>query len=510
VASDGITLERIGKSAPGWFRGLLALALLVGMLAVLRMGFVRTRLPVVVEVDGIPLEVRTHAGTVSEALDQTGLALYPEDIVRPDLDAALVSGSTIRVQRAQPVLLSVDGEVSEIRTHANTVAEFLSQAGVQIGPADEIWLHTEPVEPDTPLDTLIPAHGQRIQGGGLFFARRNEIQDPPALRFQRATSLTLDDGGTRRKLHTTLATVGQVLQEHDVTLFAGDEVVPGLQEPVVEGMSVAIQRSVPVQIRADGRLIRTRTLAEDVVGALGQEGVALVGKDRAKPDLDSPIQADMTIDVTRVREEYAVEFEPIPFETVWVGDPEVEIDNIRLVQEGKVGLTKRRYRILYEDGHEVDRHLEDVWAAQSPITKTMAYGTKIVIRTLDTPDGPIEYWRKMRVYTTSYTARSAGKPKTHPRYGYTRLGWFLTKGIVAVDPDVIPLRTKIYIPGYGVGRAGDTGGGVKGKFVDLGFDEHNYQSWHWWSDVYIMTPVPSRDKIRWVLPDWPRYPDRRR
>jgi hypothetical protein len=86
----------------------------------------------------------------------------------------------------------------------------------------------------------------------------------------------------------------------------------------------------------------------------------------------------------------------------------------------------------------------------------------------------------------------------------------LTKGIVAVDPDVIPLKTNLYVPGYGLARAGDTGGGVKGKFVDLGYDEWNYQSWHWWSDVYILTPVPPADEIAWVLPDWPRFPDRRR
>jgi len=133
-----------------------------------------------------------------------------------------------------------------------------------------------------------------------------------------------------------------------------------------------------------------------------------------------------------------------------------------------------------------------------------------VIRTLETPDGPIEYWRKMRVYTTSYKPASCGKPKDHPRYGYTALGWKLKKGIVAVDPTVIPLRTKLYVPGYGFAQAGDTGGGVKGKFVDLGFGDNDYQSWHWWTDVYLLTPVPPRSQIRWILPDWPKFPDRAR
>jgi uncharacterized protein YabE (DUF348 family) len=327
---------------------------------------------------------------------------------------------------------------------------------------------------------------------------------------RRAASLILDDNGVTTTLHSTCATVGQVLHEQGVTLFLGDEVSPGLQDPIVQAMMVTILRSTPVQIEVDGRTIHTRSRAENVAGALGQEGIALVGKDYARPALSSPLRSGMTIEVTRVREEIVVEFEPIPFQTEWVPDPEVEIDSIRLAREGQLGLTKRRSRIVYENDQEVQRYLEDVWTAQTPITKTMAYGTKIVIRTLQTPDGPIEYWRKMRVYTTSYKPASCGKPRSHPRYGYTSLGWKLRKGIVAVDPTVIPLRTTLYVPGYGLAQAGDTGGGVKGKFVDLGFGDNDYQSWHWWSDVYILTPVPPQSKIRWILPDWPKFPDRGR
>jgi 3D (Asp-Asp-Asp) domain-containing protein len=216
------------------------------------------------------------------------------------------------------------------------------------------------------------------------------------------------------------------------------------------------------------------------------------------------------IQVIRVREEYEVDFSPIPFNRITVPDSELEIDQTRLVQEGQLGINKRRYRVVYEDNQEVDRFLEDAWAELAPVTRTVAYGTKIVIRTLETPDGPIEYWRKIRVYTTSYKPASAGRPASHPRYGYTALGVKVRKGIVAVDPTVIPLRSRLYVPGYGVALAADTGGGVKGKFVDLGFEDTNYQSWHWWTDVYLLTPVPSHQKIRWVLPDWPRFPDRRR
>jgi len=490
----------------------LGLALVVAMLALLVAGLARTASSLTLEIDGQRYEVRTHATTVGEALRRSGLDLYPEDRVSPGLEAPLQPGMDIQVQRAQPVRLRVDGKTLQLRTHAITVGQLLAEAGVALGPADEIWFGEQLVGPDAPLWASDSGASREVSHrGGLRMSSDASIGDAlPMVALRRAVTLTLDDGGKTALLHTTADTVGQVLQAHGVSLYLGDQVTPGLQDQVMPGMTVAIQRSVPVQIQVDGHTIHTRTRAESVAGVLGQEGVALLGKDLAKPALSAPVRTGMTIDVTRVREEIVVEFDPIPFETEWVPDPEVEIDNIRLVREGQIGLTKRRFRVVYKDGHEVERTLEDVWAEQPPINKTMAYGTKIVVRTLETPEGPIEYWRKMRVYLTSYMPKSCGKPPDHPRYGYTALGWKLKKGIVAVDPTVIPLKTYMYVPGYGHARAGDTGGGVKGKFVDLGFTDHDYESWHWWGEIYLLTPVPPANRIRWILPDWPKFPDRGR
>ena len=51
--------------------------------------------------------------------------------------------------------------------------------------------------------------------------------------------------------------------------------------------------------------------------------------------------------------------------------------------------------------------------------------------------------------------------------GITATGIKATYGVVAVDPRVIPLGTKVYIPGYGVALAADTGGAIKGYKIDL-------------------------------------------
>jgi 3D (Asp-Asp-Asp) domain-containing protein len=62
------------------------------------------------------------------------------------------------------------------------------------------------------------------------------------------------------------------------------------------------------------------------------------------------------------------------------------------------------------------------------------------------------------------------------------------------------LRTELFVPGYGLGVAGDTGGGVRQYHIDLGFDDDNYESWHTWVDVYLLEPLPPEGSIPWILP----------
>lgn len=76
-------------------------------------------------------------------------------------------------------------------------------------------------------------------------------------------------------------------------------------------------------------------------------------------------------------------------------------------------------------------------------------------------------------YSRSLSMRASGYSAYDPGNGsYTYGGNFLRKGLVAVDPAVIPLGTRLYIPGYGYARADDIGGAIKGERIDLAFDSH--------------------------------------
>jgi 3D (Asp-Asp-Asp) domain-containing protein len=205
----------------------------------------------------------------------------------------------------------------------------------------------------------------------------------------------------------------------------------------------------------------------------------------------------------RVTEDFFIEQESIPFETQILPNANMEIDTQQLVQDGESGVLQKRIRIRYEDGQEVARVIEGQTIARAPRPKIINYGTQIVIRTIQTEQGPREYWRHFRALATSYSAATAGTPRSAPNYGRTALGLQMRKGIVAVDPDIIPYRSEIFVPNYGVGYAGDTGGAIIGKHIDLGYDDHNLIIWYRWVEVYLLTPAPPADQIEYILPNWP-------
>lgn len=68
------------------------------------------------------------------------------------------------------------------------------------------------------------------------------------------------------------------------------------------------------------------------------------------------------------------------------------------------------------------------------------------------------------VQATGYSSADEGNGE------YTCTGTRLHHGIIAVDPAVIPLGTRVYIPGYGEAIADDTGGMIKGDRIDLAFE----------------------------------------
>ncbi|WP_371925831.1 3D domain-containing protein [Halobacillus sp. A5] len=78
--------------------------------------------------------------------------------------------------------------------------------------------------------------------------------------------------------------------------------------------------------------------------------------------------------------------------------------------------------------------------------------------------------KTVKVEATAYTAFCEGCS------GITKTGLDLREDpeqkVIAVDPEVIPLGSKVRVPGYGEAIAGDTGGAIQGHRIDLFMEEN--------------------------------------
>lgn len=175
------------------------------------------------------------------------------------------------------------------------------------------------------------------------------------------------------------------------------------------------------------------------------------------------------------------ETETILKKTIYQDDPETEAGEEKVLDEGEDGKKTKIVRITFlKSGEEYQREIVSVETKEAKEKKILR-GTKIVWKDLDTPSGSIKYWKKIRVYATHYDSHCPGCDET------TAIGMRAGKGVIAVDPSVIPLRSKVYVPGYGSAIAGDTGGAIKGKIIDLGFDDAKTSGWSArFVDIYLL------------------------
>jgi resuscitation-promoting factor RpfB len=411
--------------------------------------------------DGRVIALDTNAATVSDLLTDMDITLAEGDAVSVDLDAPVQDGIQVALNRARPVAVQVDGITQIINTTLTRPTDILNAAGVTLSTEDQIEVNGVPV--DAPALVDWPATVNQI---GV----------------NRAVDITVIDGATRHPLRTTGPTVGEALYEAGITLYLADAVTPDVNAPVADDMAITVERSVPARLLVDGTTVETRTRSPNVAGLLADAGVALLGLDYSIPNESSPVQPDMTVRVIRVREEMQSTVEQIPFGMVAEAEPQLELDQIRLLQPGEAGLRQRDVRVRFENEVVVSRDEERSTVIRQPKERVIAYGTNIVIRDIATPQGPRTYWRRLRLYATRYTPDGSGA------------------GVVRVDPTLIPSGSEVYIPGYGVGEAIATDAPRDSRlWIDLGYAEGRTAAWERFTDVYLLTPVP--DDISYILPD---------
>jgi resuscitation-promoting factor RpfB len=453
---------------------LAASMVLVGLLLIAA-GSLR---PVTIMVNGEPQTLHTRALTAAQVLNEAGLALGPGDRLSPPPEAILGWNVPVVIERASQVQVwNNEADLSPpTLTHQQTAGNILAENEVLLYPGDRIFLDGVPIEAEAEL----------------------ALGESYLLQVQPALPLTFEEDGQPQTLYSADSTVSGALWSAGVRISSVDNLSISPGEALSEDEHISLARAHPVTIQIGEREIVISTAAERVGEVLAEAGISLQYLDYSLPPEAEALPEDRTIRVVRVHEEVVLEQIAEPFETVYVADPETELDQRSIIEPGQYGVRVSRLRVRYEDNQEVSRQQEAEWIASEPKNQVAGYGTQIVVRTLDTPNGTIEYWRAVTVYATSYSPCRLGVDRCSE---ITASGQILQRGMVAVSRAWYSwMRGQgLYIPGYGHAVVADTGGGIPGQhWIDLGYRDEDYERWHSNVTVYFLTPVPPT--IPWILP----------
>ena len=287
-----------------------------------------------------------------------------------------------------------------------------------------------------------------------------------------AKHLMFQNGSARQAVETRTATVADFLRERGVTPAPGDRVSYDLDAVIHDGVTIAYRPAVPVELVVDGVSRSVRTSAATIGDALIAQHLAPGPHDTIVPAVATPIEPGAVIRVTRATswlEHVRTAIAPPVQHKYDVG---LSTGTQRVVDPGVPGTKELTVEVLQPNRTAAPRRL--LLAARVlrfPRAKVIAQGVgdysalagvarRGMIGTARLADAAL------RMVATAYTAACGGCS------GITASGRPAGHGIVAVDPQYIPLGTRLYIPGYGHALAGDTGGAIRGNRIDLGFESN--------------------------------------
>lgn len=343
------------------------------------------------------------------------------------------------------VTLTVNGEQEELKTHASTVQKLLAANDIEVSEHD----------------IVSPSMETKIENG-------LEVQWEES----KQVAITIDEEET--SLWTTKSDVQEVLKEAGIEVTKHDKIKPALNEKLGEDQQITIDKAYEFKLVDGGEEKKYWSTSTTIGDFLNKEEIELDDLDRVEGELDSEIKPGSIVEIVRVEKENTTVEEEEKFTVETKSDNSLLKGREKVVQKGKKGVIAREYEIVKENGKEVSRSLVNEETIKAPTKQIVAVGTKTVVadagtasatQTVSRDNSAPASGKEFYVTATAYTAGCNGCS------GITATGMNLNANpnlkVIAVDPSVIPLGSKVWVEGYGYAVAGDTGGAIKGNRIDL-------------------------------------------
>ncbi|GGF35828.1 hypothetical protein GCM10010954_38590 [Halobacillus andaensis] len=368
------------------------------------------------------------------------------------------------------VKVTQNGETQVIRTHAHTFKDLLQELDVTPAAHDRLSHElSEPIE-----------YGMDVE-------------------YIASKSINVAINNDTKQFHTTASTVGEFFDEQEFEWEAHDEISHESNDPIQDDMGISINKAIQVTVNDGGEEEKVWTTASTVDEFLDEEGIKLSKLDELNKNEQDSLEQDSRLTITRIERKTETIEEEVEYKVVKEKDDSLPNGEEKVVTSGEDGKVTKEYEITLKNGEESEKKLVNEEVEKESIDEVVALGTKkeqpksepkqpkadkpdesessepTLVSTSSSSDssssnetvsrGEESESKTLHMKATAYTADCTGCS------GKTATGVDLNanpdKKVVAVDPSVIPLGSKVWVEGYGTAVAADTGGAIKGNKIDV-------------------------------------------
>ena len=278
-----------------------------------------------------------------------------------------------------------------------------------------------------------------------------------------ANKITISNGGKSQLVHLAKGTVADALKKAGITL-ADDEIsVPAPDSEITKDMVISIFKTKTVSVTADGKTKDVKLALANVYDALNFAGYEVDDDDILSTSHNEDVENINAVTIKRVTYKTESSKEKIAYDTVKKNSDDVELGETKVKTEGKDGEKIVTREVKYIDGEKTSDKVVAEKTIKKPVDKVVLVGTRGAATSggagtfTDSNGATVAYSQVLTGSGTAYTA---------PAGAGTATGVRAYHGGVAVNPNIIPYGSKLYIVStdgsfvYGYATAVDTGGAL--------------------------------------------------